>query len=200
MARSREIAAWLRGQVDFHRVERTRAVFNALAVFDEGASLPTLVEALGAEEVALRDSALVALRRISGLSLPADAGRWSTFFRDESAWFDTQRPRQAAIIAEGRPVEVGQAVRSLVDHRLFRSQIASDLLPLLANSNPEMRLLAVDALKQLGSRQAVPQLIDALEDADARVRNAAHAALQAIVGGDASTEPALARARLLGDP
>jgi HEAT repeat protein len=199
VARALEIAAWLRGEVDFHRVERTRAVFNALAVFDEGASIPVLVDALGTDEVALRDSALIALRRITGLQLPADAARWTAYYRTEAAWFETARPRQAAVLLAGRPSEVTQAVRSYVEHRLFRSQLAADLLPLLSHSSADVRLLGIDALVQVGSRQAVSRLLDAIDDADPRVSAAARTALRSIVGADMPSDAGLLRERLLGD-
>jgi citrate lyase gamma subunit len=52
-----EVAAWLRSATDPARLQWTRAVYDALAAYDDGEALPELIEALDGSERALADAA-----------------------------------------------------------------------------------------------------------------------------------------------
>src|SRR5439155_1205891 len=155
-----EFAAWLHSAIDPNRTEWTRAVYGALGALDEGSACLALIEALGGDEKGLHDAAWSALRKISGLSLRADRQCWEAWFEAESTWFSTTRPVQRAKLASQDATEVVAALRSYSERRLFKSTLASDLLPMLDRPEVSLRELACQVLARLGSRAAVRGLLD----------------------------------------
>ena len=113
-----------------------------------------------------------------------------------SAWFDTTRSAQRAKLASRDAAEVVAALRSYSERRLFKSTLASDLLPLLDRPEPAVKELACQMLGRLGSRAAVRGLLDVLSDASPSVREAARQALRTVVGEEIPVDVDSARQKL----
>jgi HEAT repeat protein len=185
-----EVAAWLRVAADPRRIEWTRAVYGAVAAFDEGDAMNELIEALDGEELALRSAAHVALRGISGMTFPHDARRWRTWYETERAWFDSDRPRLTQKMRNPDAAAVVEALREYAAHKLWKSALTSDLEPLLARSEPELRALACREIGRLRAPAAARLLTLALEDPVPGVRKAAEEALRALSGSRTLPAPA----------
>jgi hypothetical protein len=192
-----EFVAWMRKRIDPVRVEWTRAIFLALGALDEGESMPELIAALDFEGLCLRESALRALRSISGLAMPADSKRWEAWYSDEIEWFLQSRPDLAAALASATPSSILPALRAYSEHTLHRSILARDVVILLEHPNADIRILACETLGRFRSRAGLNDLLDALLDPDAAVADAARAALERIVGEPVPASPQAARARIL---
>jgi HEAT repeat protein len=177
-----DFAAWLRGQIDMARPEWTRAIFNALGALDEGAAIPDLLDALDTQERSLREASLAALRRISGLSLGSDRSSWDSWYVSESSWYETSRLAPDGGTSEDPDQNLITILRTYSEHRLFRSMLTLDLVPLLDNQEPAIRALVCETLEHLGSQRAVRELIPLLDDPAESVATAARHALETLVG------------------
>ncbi len=80
-----------------------------------------------------------------------------------------------------------QAVQSLGGSR--DPAVAEVLAPMLQDADIFVRMATARVLGDLGARSAIPALIDALEDSEASVREAADVALRAITGQDFQFDP-----------
>jgi HEAT repeat protein len=192
---AREFSAFLREQVDLSRPDWTRSVFNALAVLDEGGAIPALLECVESQQLPLRESSLAALRRISGLSFGSERRRWESWYRDELAWFG--RPRSAPLARARLGESPLDILRDYAGHRLFRSDLAAEIAPLLDQRDPAIRAMVCQTLERLGSQRAVRDLIPILDDPVPQVAGAARHALETLVGGHVPDSASAARDILL---
>jgi hypothetical protein len=192
-----EFAGWLRDRMDPSRPEWTRAVFTALGALDEGAALPELIESLDSESLPVRESALTALQKITGLAFGPERKRWETWYEAELKWFDRHRiPRQV----RARPAstkDLIETLRAYSQHRLFKSELALDLVPLLEHKDTSVRVLTCETLAGIGSLAPVRELITLLDDPLPAVSGAARRALQALTGQAVTTDAAAAREAIL---
>jgi hypothetical protein len=191
-----DIATWLRSVADKQRLQWTRAVYGALATYDEGDALPELIEALEGEDRALADAAYLALKRISGVDLSRNAARWNEWFERESRWNETERGALRDHLQSADPAQVVEALKAYSAHGLYRSQLSADLLPLLERREPALRELACQTVGNLKSVAAVHELSLKLQDPVPAVAEAARVALFAIVGAP----PRAAAEAPAGDP
>jgi HEAT repeat protein len=197
---SLEFAAWLRDRADSMRPEWTRAVFNALGALDEGAAFDQLMDSLDGD-VPLRESALAALQRISGASFGPDRRRWEAWYRDEMAWVERIRSGRDDKNRSLSPYEIVQTLRAYSRHKLFRSELAHNLIPLLTNSDPSIRALTCQTLQGLGSPAPLRDLLSLLDDPVPTVSRAAREAITKLTGKPIPAGPAgAARMVLLDDP
>jgi HEAT repeat protein len=194
---SLEFATWLRGQIDLTRVDWTRAVFNALGALDEGAAIPDLLDSLSSQERPLREAAQAALQRHTRHSLGPDPTRRDAWYQSESSWYDRGRLAQDVGSRRVPSQDLIASLRAYSQHRLFKSDLAADLLPLLDNPDPAVRALVCETLEHLGSQRAVRDLIPLLDDPAPNVATAARHALEALVGGNVPRESAAARESIL---
>lgn len=122
-----------------------------------------------------------------------------TTHRVEAAWSAPRGTSQEAAAAQGeeealraRLASPEATVRAAALFELAAGedpQRARYLLPLLRDPDPYVRETAARILERLGARIAVQHLLDALEDEQVRVREAALAALRAITGQDLYFDP-----------
>lgn len=92
----------------------------------------------------------------------------------------------ALSIASGRSSNIDLAIKKTTNAILnaLDERDVTSLVMQLGSNDPSQRLRAVDALRRLGesAKQALPELLTLLEDADYTVRNAAVEASLAILG------------------
>lgn len=175
-------------------VRRAAAVHLGRA--HDAAAFDDLVDALGDAEPAVRAAAREGLAALTGTRTPADAEAWWRWHEMQAAWWSASGPRIGEQLASERPGDVVDAVRELGAHALFRDAGVAPLERALAAADPDVALGAARALGLLGSRLAVPALVDALERPDPALREAAGRSLVALTGRRLPAEAAAWRAEL----
>ncbi len=199
-ARTRDFAVTedLRERVRYplrsERPETVRTAIAALAALGDDASVPDLLNLLEQRETSVGAAAHRALQELSGLALGFDPPLWFSWYEQESTWLRDTRPGLALALTQGDTPQALQAVRSYVRRRLFRDDLAGDLVKALDRREPAVVELVCSALGRLASPVALPRLTTLLEHQAARVRRAAWEALRAITGRDLPPDPALWRA------
>ncbi len=178
----RQFSTWLVSQIDPQRPEWTRAVLLAIGALDEGDCVETLIGLIDDTNLGVRESALSALRSIGGSTLGADGDAWMAWYGREVAWMTSERPRWVENLKDESPSKVVDALQAYSDRRLFQSQLARDVLPLLERDEPGLQELACETLARLGSRVAVPALAAELSGHDPAVEGAARRALTKLLG------------------
>lgn len=192
----RRVAAWLAGQLDFARTEWTRAALRALGVYDDGRQVPALLEQLDAPHPGLREAALDALRRVSGLKLGGSAPAWREWYADESAWQESGEPAARLELASNQDARVARALDEFAAHRLFRDERVQAVLEVLENGSPAMRVLACSTLARMGSQGALPALVENISSERPALAEAAWRAACALSGQTLPRSSSEARAQL----
>lgn len=177
-----EFAAWLRSEIRPDRTEWTRAIVRALGELDDGESAPELIALLGHAHKGIADAALAALRRMSRNEFPPQAALWDAWYQRESKWYDRERPRQRNALERGRVPAALEALRAYSQHAWRRTQLAQDVCGAFTRREAPVRELACEVLGGLGSRVALPALVETLGDPTTSVATAAWHALQRITG------------------
>jgi hypothetical protein len=122
-----------------------------------------------------------ALRQVSGVDLPAQSSAWQHWYAEEQRWLAEDGTRSIERLHSEDDAAVVSAVRDLSEHTLHRDRIALELSPFLSShASPAVRGQICLALARLGSKQALPDLIEALEDEDPTVRRHAQTALSSL--------------------
>jgi HEAT repeats len=188
-ALDREFSAWALSKLPSARPELARSLLQAMGALDDGSCVPAMIERLEDEDSGVRDSALWALRRLSGLGLPAEVGPWLTWYQDEVAWHGHERRGYRKDLSSRDPARVVEALRAYSERRTKRAELSVEVAKILAHDRPELRLLACDVLQRLGSTSSCRALATAMTDPDRKVAEAAWRALQAIAGRDLPRDP-----------
>jgi hypothetical protein len=158
-----------------------RAAALALGALADHESIPELIELLGADG-GLRANAHWALRRITGLSLPATRAAWERWHDRESSWIEQSGGEAFGRLRSRDPDEVCEAIRALSAHPLAREDLVLALVELLADEDAAVRTLACRAIPDLGDGRAIPGLLALLGDEDESVSAVAHEALRRVTG------------------
>jgi len=166
-----------------------RDAAQALGRLGGPASVADLVELLGDEHEAVRAAAAWALRRISGEAFGEDAARWASWHDAERRWIAERWPLVARELESGSAAQAAAAIHEAAGHALFHGALAPALEEVLDRPEPNLVQLACRALASLGARDSLPGLVLALGHPDARVQDAAHAALCALSGRDLPPDP-----------
>jgi hypothetical protein len=174
--------------LDFRPGMRREAALT-LGKLEDADSAGELIGLLEDENDGVRKSALWALRAIAGQDLGEDQRRWRDWYLQELDWWREDYQEIADTLRHGAPEEIGPAISELCLRRLFRHPMAADLAELLGHERPEIRVRACVALRELSSLAAARELVRALDDEHAEVRQAALEALAAASGLDLPPEP-----------
>ncbi len=177
-----ELRVRLRVQLDPERPDRCRTICMALAELEDLSSLPQIIESLGHESKGLRESAHWALKRLTRLNFPPDPARWSRWYAAELEWLRREKNAVFRRLLSDQEGQVARALHEVEQHPLARDELLAALPSLFESSNPFVRILACQGATDLGREEAVPVLIDALEDPSAEVVKAAHDALRELTG------------------
>jgi HEAT repeat protein len=189
-------AAWLAESLDPARPEWTRAALRAIGVLDDGSQIPVLLAQLEAPQASSREAALAALQQISAQRLGASIEAWHEWYAREKDWMSAGREEAQQAFGEGSPARIAAALGAYGERRLFRDQLAADLLPLLEHENPALRIMACDTLARMGSKRPLDALIALIADEDQQVADAAWRAACALTGRALSRNAAEAQLEL----
>jgi hypothetical protein len=148
-----------------------------------------LIALLGSDSGAVRANAHWALKRITALSLPPDDEAWGrgSGARARGGAGAPRRPSPGC--ARARPRRAAESIKEVSEHRLDRQRVARELAGALSHPSVEVRQLACETLGRVGTQEAVPELVAALEDPMPAVRASALAALQVLTGTKRGPDP-----------
>jgi hypothetical protein len=146
------------------------------------AAVPALTRWLREGDAGVRANALWSLRRISGLVLDEDPALWVKWFADESAWWEHESANAFLALRTGTRAEKMKALRAISCLHAWRDKLVDPVAVLFEDEDPELSVYGARMLGRLGSRLAVPVLLDALESPVESLSDAAHAALEVIAG------------------
>jgi len=190
------LAEYLARRLDPGRIEWSRAALRAIGVLDDGSQVPTLLEQLDSQQAGLREAAVGALQQISGLQLSASKEAWLEWYARELKWQTQGREEAQAALAADKDEPVARALAAYAVHKLFRDQLAEDVLPVLGHESPALRTLACETLARIGSQRALLPLIELFSSDDHALAEAAWRSACALSGKVLPRTPSVARARL----
>ncbi len=139
-----------------------------------------LLEGSEGSEGPLADAAVHALAACTGRKYGRDARSWRAWYEVERSWWDERAEEQIEHVLHGSEGRVSAALQAIVRRRLNRHELARRICGVLARPESRYVVLGCGTLGQLGSRQALPDLVRLLGSSDPKIVSAAHAALVAI--------------------
>lgn len=179
-----------------------RAAAQAVAILGHEAAVPGLIELLDLdaelvpEAGRLEDSAHWALRSLTGLGLPPEAGVWRRWHDEERAWLREDAAAHLRTLHGDEPAEVMASLAAFGRHRLGGTTIAPRVAELLDHPEPKVVVQACRLLGGYRDLRTVPALLDLLASMDAQLRDEAWMALTAVTGLALPAEPAAWRREL----
>lgn len=154
----------------------------AIGRLEDSEALPALIERLETADGQVLSATHVALKRVSGENLRPDPALWRAWLERAETWYEEELPALEDDLLSGNDDVVARSVREISKHRLHRHELAELILPLLDHAHADVRKLACVALAELGSPEAVPDLVETLDDGDPAVAAGAWEALTSITG------------------
>lgn len=184
---------WLIDRVD---PEISRGAIVVLGRLCDRDSFPSIAAQLEHQDRLVAGASRWSLRAMSRTDCGASREAWNAWFDRESAWWDGEAATLIQRLHEESLGDVREALAALVDHALFRHEIAQAVGPLTVAPDAPRALLAISALERIGSPRGAPWLVRALAFEDER-REPARSAARALTGLDLGFDPA-AWTRALG--
>lgn len=179
----------LRPYLDESKPGPCRAAITALTAMGDEEALSGLIPLLSSESSGLRENAHWALKQLTGLTLGPSPEVWGRWHQSELFWLLRNKPREFQRLRDNDAAVVTDALRTILTHPLARRELATALPDLLKSRWPALRVLACRTLADLHAREAIGRLVWALEDRDAEVVKAAHAALCSLTQLELPREP-----------
>ena len=166
-----------------------RQAAYALGRLEDYDSVSLLVDRLQDEDGGVRRVSHWALQRITRMTLGQDPPRWSTWFREESDWWEgrSQELLDTLRFADA-PAQLVPAIRESGARRLFRPQLVPELVPLLGHQDADVVRMTCSALLSLRAREALPDLVPLLERPEPEVRSLAWNVLVELSGENLPSE------------
>lgn len=167
-----------------------RTAITLLGRAGDRQSFDALLTRLGAKDRMVSAAARWSLRTFAGKDLGAAPQPWLDWRDEQDAWWTTRYDAVREQLDSGESAVVFSALRELSERTYFRHEISADIGPFSIDERLELALPAISALERLGSTQAGPWLVRALEFDDAR-RAPAAAVLRKLFGSDLPAEHAV---------
>lgn len=152
------------------------------ASLEDGLAAERLVALVADPRPGVGPASRKALVQLTGRDVGDGAAAWQAWYREQSAWWEQQSKLELRLLADGPPVEVARILKDLVQRTHHRHEVAPKVAAVLRRPEVDLVALACAVLGHLRSPLAVPQLVEALEHPDARVRREAHRALLKTTG------------------
>jgi HEAT repeat protein len=184
---------------DPDRPEACRALFLALGELRDSEAVPILIEFLSSADAGLAGNAHWALRRITDLEFPPLPERWSSWYESELEWFVREQDFVLRDLHSGSLSAATAAVRAISERRLWREELADELLSALQRPRTQLRAPICRALERLGVQSAAEGLVDMLDDGDPASVQAALRALTALTGRELPADSMTWRLALASD-
>jgi|GEM_PF-2220538 len=168
------VAAYLDDSRPFARHEAAAC----LARIGEREHVRPLIKRLNDVNATVGTAAHAALHRLTGMTLPPDAERWSQWFDGQLAWWDAEGRVQLDELTFAPRSGQLAILRDVCTKRLFHEEIAVSVGGLLHGSDTPTLCLALSALGTLRSPSALNLVRSYVDHPEAAVREAALAALR----------------------
>lgn len=162
------------------RVRREAAL--ALGKLQDTDSFEAIIEALDDSDARVAANAHWSLTAISSRNFRPEKRHWAAWYNAELTWWRGRGLQLLGDLQSQQPGSIASALNELSQHRLFRHAIAEELRGLIGARRNEIARLACTALVTLRSSVALPELVQALEHPDPRIREAAQRALRETTG------------------
>ena len=170
--------------------ELRRAAADCLGRLEDIGSMPALAALLQDEDALVSGSAASALRCIAATDVGNDSELWLAWLAEQQIWWSDEAPAALANLAHKDGGEAHKALASLIEHRLWRHELADAIGPLARRMDRPISSAICAVLGQLGSARAIPHLLSALRVRDDERRACAADALRALTGLDHGTDSA----------
>ena len=165
---------------------------------DDQAAMLDLAYLLDHADVNVRDRAWRSLMALSDRRIPPLRERWTAWLDDMSTWWAGAAQSEFAALAHGPASEVAASIMEISKRRFFRHELTAPLSAVLRRSEPELVELGCAALGHLGSRTAIPELIEVLAARpEEKLQAAAWHALKRITGSELGPDARLWREAFL---
>ena len=191
-----DFVLWMVGELKFARAEHRRGLYQAIGVLDDGTHAGELIGGLQDPDEPTRDSALWALRKLTGLGFSATPEPWLAWLQSETAWNESARTAHRADLESSDPERVAAALRGYAGRLVNRESLAEEVAVVLERDEPELRHLACEVLASLRALSAIRPMAYLLSAPEDSVREAAWRALETISGLELPRDPEQAFERL----
>lgn len=195
----RSLAQRLRWAVDGARPETCRALILALGELRDYEAVPMLIDLLESEDRGTSGNAHWALKRITELEFVAAPERWRRWYESELTWFAREEDAALRALHVGSPSAAAAAARAIGERRLWREDLAQELLHALARPQPALRSPICRAIERLGVDNVTGGLVELLDDSDPESAKAAWHALVSLTGRELPADAMTWRLALAGD-
>jgi hypothetical protein len=166
-----------------------RSAVTAIGALGDADSITRLVSLVGSPDPLVARAAHGSLKRLTGQAIEPDRAAWAAYCEGEQKWFDESWPALTEGLRGEDLASVADAVNAMAVHPLFRGRAALEFRALLDGTDVERARLAAGALGTLGSRVAVPWLIECLRHEDETLRSNAWQSLKTLTGRKLPADP-----------
>ena len=194
--RNESLALYLVDLLDPSQPQVCRAAAQALGSLGAEVAYAPLIDLLEHEDARLREGALWALRRATGLGLGAQSRPWRVWLADERTWHAERADALYLQLEDENPAARVGALSLLAQQRTGCGAIAERILPMLVDPDPAVVSAACRALSRLDHVEAIGALFDTMDEREDEAGTAAWQALVAITGLDLPADPSLWRGAL----
>lgn len=164
--------------------ELPRLAALALGKLEDREAVDELIELLSGADALAAHAAHEALRGIGGSDLGTAASAWKAWLAAEETWWDERAPVELQRLLCGERKRVHVALQELLRHPLYRHETAPAVAGLLQEQDDVLAVAGCDALAALGSREALPALLEALAVPEGELRDAVLRTLQSLARRD----------------
>jgi len=155
-----------------------RAACLASAALDDLEAVSDLIGLLDSETQGLRANAHWALQRITRMRMSPSHNNWQRWYEGELTWTRKYKLIAFSKLSSNNPGQIARAIADVAVHPLVREDFNEALCGLTGSRFPQIRILVVEELAELGFASARIFIEDACKDAVDEVASAAEVALE----------------------
>jgi HEAT repeat protein len=179
----------VRSLLDSRDARVRRAAVTGLGALGDTESITRLVPFLGSQDPLVVRAVHWSLKRLTGQALESDRAAWTAYCDAEQQWYEENWSTWTERL-HGEDLElVAEAAGVMAQHPIFRNRAALEFRLLLNGEDVPRARLAAGALGTLGSRSAVPWLIECLRHDDETMRSNAWQSLRTLTGRNLPSDP-----------
>lgn len=162
--------------------ELRRAAAAAACTLRDVEAVDRVTELLADAHPQVVQAARAGLRSLAGVDLGLEREPWRDWMQAERAWFQEAWPDALRAIADEDPSAARAALRSVLEHPLWRDLTSEEIAPRLSRLEPGVAALACGVLARLGAHGALPWIVELLRVEDPALRTSAAEALRTLTG------------------
>ena len=172
----------LRSYLESGSSDLCRGAIVALGSLHDIDSIPSLAQRLSDEDTFVSHSTHSALSMMARVDLGQDPALWQAWYEEQMTWWRETAPGVILNLKGEDPGEAHKSLAALLQHPLWRHELAEAIGPLVQRTDLPIASEVCTALGRLGSRRAIPYLLDAVLSDQPDVHAKANAALRILTG------------------